>query len=69
MNPKTPTGRAVRGMRGATRKHHVAEDKICNVLESLGGEESIAALCRREGIAGARATAGSRSRSLRRHKH
>ena len=35
----------------ATRKHHSAEDKIRIVLEGLRGEDSIAALCRREGIA------------------
>ncbi|HEV7253157.1 MAG TPA: IS3 family transposase, partial [Mesorhizobium sp.] len=35
----------------ATRKHHGVEEKIRIVLEGLRGEESIAALCRREGIA------------------
>ncbi len=38
-------------IRRATRKHHSAEDKIRIVLEGLRGEESIAALCRREAIA------------------
>ena len=38
-------------IRRATRKHHSAEDKIRIVLEGLRGEDSIAALCRREGIA------------------
>ena len=37
--------------RRAARKHHSAEDKIRIVLEGLRGEESIAALCRREAIA------------------
>lgn len=41
----------VKDIRRATRKHHGAEDKIRVVLEGLRGEESIAALCRREGIA------------------
>jgi transposase len=41
----------VRDIRRATRKHYSAEDKIRIVLEGLRGEESIAALCRREGIA------------------
>ena len=41
----------VRDIRRATRKHHSAEDKIRIVLEGLRGEDSIAALCRREGIA------------------
>jgi transposase len=34
-----------------TRKQHSAEEKIRIVLEGLRGEESIAELCRREGIA------------------
>jgi transposase len=37
--------------RRATRRHFSAEDKIRIVLEGLRGEESIAELCRREGIA------------------
>jgi transposase len=41
----------IRDIRRATRKHHSAEDKIRIVLEGLRGEDSIAALCRREGIA------------------
>jgi transposase len=44
---------------GATRKHHSAEDKIRIVLEELRGEESIAALCRRETIAESLYYAGS----------
>ena len=35
----------------ATRKHYSAEEKIRIVLEGLRGEDSIAELCRREGIA------------------
>src|SRR4051794_6237886 len=46
-----PAERVVRDIRRATRKHHSAEDKIRVVLEGLRGEESIAALCRRESIA------------------
>src|ERR1700760_501320 len=49
--PKSPAERVVREIRRATRKHHSAEDKIRIVLEGLRGEDSIAALCRREGIA------------------
>lgn len=41
----------IKHIRRATRKHHSAEDKIRIVLDGLRGEESIAALCRREGIA------------------
>ena len=50
-NAKPPAERVVRDIRRATRKHYSAEDKIRIVLEGLRGEESIAALCRREGIA------------------
>ena len=38
-------------IRRATRKQYSAEDKIRIVLEGLRGEDSIAELCRREGIA------------------
>jgi transposase len=48
---KAPAEQVVRDIRRATRKQHSAEDKIRIVLEGLRGEESIAALCRREGIA------------------
>ena len=48
---KAPAERVVRDIRRRTRKQHTAEDKIRVVLEGLRGEESIAALCRREGIA------------------
>ena len=47
---KTPAEQVVRDIRRATRKHYSAEDKIRIVLEGLRGEDSIAALCRREGI-------------------
>ena len=40
----------VRDIRRATRRHFSAEDKIRVVLEGLRGEDSIAELCRREGI-------------------
>ena len=43
--------RTGRDIRRKTRKRHSAEDKIRIVLSGLRGEESIAALCRREGIA------------------
>ncbi len=48
---KPPAARGVRDIRRRTRKQHSAEEKIRIVLEGLRGEESIAALCRREGIA------------------
>ena len=48
---KPPAERVMRDVRRRTRKQHSAEEKIRMVLEGLRGEESIAALCRREGIA------------------
>ncbi len=48
---KAPAERVVRDIRRRTRKQHSAEEKIRVVLEGLRGEESIAGLCRREGIA------------------
>ena len=47
---RVPAEKLVRDIRRARRKHHSAEDKIRIVLEGLRGEESIAALCRREAI-------------------
>tara|TARA_Y100000310_G_C20583442_1_gene764155 strand:+ start:204 stop:446 length:243 start_codon:yes stop_codon:yes gene_type:complete len=41
----------VKAIRRKTRKKHEPEEKIRIVLEGLRGEESIAELCRREGIA------------------
>ena len=49
--PKKPSERLVRDTRRATRQHYSAEDKIRVVLDGLRGEASIAAICRREGIA------------------
>jgi transposase len=51
LGPKSPSERLVQNIRRATRKHYSAEDKIRIVLDGLRGEESIAGLCRREGIA------------------
>ena len=42
--------KTVRDFRRATRRHHSAEEKIRIVLEGLRGEDSIAELCRKEGI-------------------
>jgi len=41
----------VKDVRRATRKQYSAEEKIRIVLDGLRGEDSIAELCRREGIA------------------
>jgi transposase len=51
MSPRSPAEKAVRDIRRKTRKQYSAEEKIRIILEGLRGEESIAALCRREGIA------------------
>ncbi len=51
MSKKDPTEKMVRDIRRKTRRKHSTEEKIRIVLEGLRGEESIAALCRREGIA------------------
>lgn len=48
---KKPTEQVVKDIRRATRRHFSAEDKIRIVLDGLRGEDSIAELCRREGIA------------------
>src|ERR671939_165207 len=48
---KPPADTVVRDIRRATRRHFSAEEKIRIVLEGLRGEDSIAELCRREGIA------------------
>ena len=48
---KEPAEKSVQGIRRATRKHYSVEEKIRIVLEGLRGEDSIAELCRREGIA------------------
>src|SRR5712672_2939032 len=47
---RAPAEQVVKDIRRATRGHFSAEDKIRIVLEGLRGEESIAELCRREGI-------------------
>ncbi len=48
--PKPTADRVVRDIRRKTRKHHSTEEKIRIVLSGLRGEDSIAELCRREGI-------------------
>src|SRR4051812_28592609 len=48
---KAPAERSVKDIRRATRRRFSAEEKIRVVLEGLRGEESIAELCRRQGIA------------------
>ena len=47
---KSPSGKIVKDIKRATRKHYSSEEKIRIVLNGLRGEDSIAELCRREGI-------------------
>jgi transposase len=47
---KEPAEMVIKAIRRATRKHYSAEEKIRIVLAGLRGEDSIAELCRREGI-------------------
>jgi transposase-like protein len=51
MEKKASAEKAVREIRRKTRRRFSAEEKIRVVIEGLRGEESIASLCRREGIA------------------
>ena len=48
---QTAADKTIKDIRCATRKQYSAEEKICIVLDGLRGEQSIAELCRREGIA------------------
>ena len=48
---QTGADRTIKDIRRATRKQYSAEEKIRIVLDGLRGEETIAELCRREGIA------------------
>jgi transposase len=48
---QTGAAKAIKDICRATRKQYSAEEKIRIVLDGLRGEETIAELCRREGIA------------------
>jgi len=50
-NSKAPAERVVKDIRRKTRRQFSAEEKIRIVLEGLRGDDSIAELCRKEGIA------------------
>src|SRR5689334_3096132 len=47
---KVSAEKVIRDIRRETRRKYSAEEKIRIVLEGLRGEDSIAELCRREGI-------------------
>mgnify|MGYP000144419871 CR=1 FL=1 len=49
-SPKHSAEKTVRDIRRATRRSYSAEEKIRIMLDDLRGEDSIAELCRREGI-------------------
>lgn len=50
MKSKSRSEKVVKEIKRKTRKKYSAEEKIRIVLDGLRGEESIAAICRREGI-------------------
>jgi len=50
MTKKRSAEKTVRDIRRATRRKYSAEEKIRIVIEGLRGEDSVAELCRREGI-------------------
>lgn len=50
MNKPKNAEKTVRDIRRKTRKSYSPEDKIRIVIDGLRGEDSIAELCRREGI-------------------
>ena len=51
MSPISDVEKRIKDIRRKTRRKYSAEDKIRIVLEGLRGEDTIAELCRREGIA------------------
>lgn len=59
---KSPGERIDKDIKQATCKHYSSEEKIRIVLDGLRGKDSIAELCRREGIA-----AGNWSSSTQSH--
>jgi transposase len=50
MSAKTGPESVIREIRRKTRKKYSTEEKLRIILEGMRGEESIAALCRREGV-------------------
>lgn len=51
LSAKRPAERVVKDISRGTRRHFSTEGKIQIVLDGLRGEDSIAELCRKEGIA------------------
>lgn len=50
MPPKGSSEKTVRDIKRRTRRKYSAEEKIRIILDGLRGEDSIAEICRREGI-------------------
>ncbi len=50
MSPKSLVENRISEIRRNTRRKYSAEEKVRIVIEGLRGEDSIAALCRKEGI-------------------
>ena len=50
MRTKTCPESVIRDIKRKTRKKYTSEEKIRIVLEGMRGEESIAVICRREGV-------------------
>ena len=48
---KSPGEKIVKDIKRATRRQYLSEEKIRIVLDGLRGEDSIAELCGREGVA------------------
>ena len=51
MTRRTASTKTIKDIRRATHEQYSAEEKIRIVLDGLRDEETIAELCRREGIA------------------
>ena len=58
---KEPAEQVIKQIRRVTRRQFSAEEKIRIVLSGLRGEDSIAELCRREGIVQNSITVGPKS--------
>jgi transposase len=58
---KSTAANTVCNIQRNSRKRYSGEEKIRIVLEGLRSEETVAELCRREGIARASTTGGARS--------
>jgi transposase len=50
MTPKSSSEKTVREIKRRTRRKYSAEEKIRIIMDGLRGEDSIAEICRREGI-------------------